>query len=73
MGNIRKTYIKRIAKGLINMYPNKFVARNFQHNEEKVAELADFDRKVMRKRIAGYIIRILATKRIQKKEYNYET
>ncbi|UCB59337.1 MAG: 30S ribosomal protein S17e [Thermoplasmatales archaeon] len=73
MGNIRPTYIKRIAKELINMYPDKFVASDFQHNKEKVAELADSDSKVMRNRIAGYITRILATQKTQKKEYNYET
>ena len=47
MGNIRSTYIKRIAKELINMYPDKFVASDFQHNKEKVAELADFDSKIV--------------------------
>ena len=54
------------------MYPDKFVASDFQHNKEKVAEQADFDSKVMRNRVAGYITRILATKKTQKKEYNYE-
>ncbi len=62
MGNIRPTYIKRIAKELVNMYPDKFVARDFQHNKEKVTELADFDSKVMRNRVAGYITRILASR-----------
>ena len=47
MGNIRSTYIKHIAKELINMYPDRFVASDFQHNKEKVAELADFDSKVI--------------------------
>jgi len=70
MGNIRPTYIKRIAKELINMYPDKFIASDFQHNKEKVAELADFDSKVLRNRIAGYISRILAT---QKKGHYNET
>lgn len=55
MGNIRSNYIKRIAKELINMYPDGFVASDFQHNKEKVAELADFDSKVIRNRVAGYI------------------
>jgi small subunit ribosomal protein S17e len=73
MGNIRSTYIKRIAKELINMYPDKFIASDFQHNKEKVAELADFDSKTLRNRVAGYITRILATKKTQKKEYDYET
>ena len=73
MGNIRPTYIKRIAKELINMYPDRFIASDFQHNKEKVTELADFDSKVIRNRVAGYITRILATQKTQKKEYINET
>ena len=73
MGNIRPTYIKRIAKELLNMYPDKFVASNFQHNKKKVAELADFDSNIIRNRVAGYITRLLATKKTQKKEYINET
>ena len=73
MGNIRSTYIKRIARELIRMYPDKFVVSDFQHNKEKVAELADFDSKIMRNRVAGYITRILATQKTQKKEYLNET
>ena len=73
MGNIRPTYIKRIAKELINVYPDKFVASDFQHNKEKVAELADFDSKVIRNRVAGYITRILAAQKTQKRGYSNET
>ena len=73
MGNIRPTYIKRIAKELLNMYPDKFVASDFQHNKKKVEELADFDSNILRNRVAGYITRLLATKKTQKREYNYET
>ena len=70
MENIRPTYIKRIAKELINMYPDKFVASDSQYNKEKVLELADFDSKVLRNRVADYITRILAS---QKKGYRNET
>jgi small subunit ribosomal protein S17e len=73
MGNIRPTYIKRIAKELLNMYPDKFVANDFQHNKKKVGELADFDSNILRNRVAGYITRLLATKKTQNEEYNYET
>ena len=55
------------------MYPDRFVASDFQHNKKKVAELADFDSTIIRNRFAGYITRLLATKKTQKKEYNYET
>ena len=55
------------------MYPDKFVASDFQHNKKQTAELADFDSKVIRNRVAGYITRILATQKTQKKEYSNET
>jgi len=73
MGNIRPTYIKHTAKELLNMYPDEFVASDFQHNKNKVVELADFNSNIMRNRIAGYISRLLSSKKTQKKEYNYET
>ena len=73
MGNIRPTYIKRIAKELLNMYPDKFVASDFQHNKKKVGDLADFDSNIPWNRAAGYITRLLATQKTQKKGYNYET
>ena len=63
LGNIRKTHIKCIAKELIKKYPNQFVASDFQHNKEKVTELADFDSKTLRNRIAGYFTRILASQK----------
>jgi small subunit ribosomal protein S17e len=73
MGNIRPTYIKRTAKELLSMYQDKFVASDFQHNKNKVEEMADFNSNIMRNRIDGYITRLLSSKKTQKKEYNYET
>ena len=70
MGNIRQTQIKRIAKELVNKYPDKFVASDFQHNKGAVSELADFDSKILRNRVAGYVTRLLATR---KKEHYNET
>jgi len=62
--NIRKTHIiKCIAKELIKKYPSQFVASDFQHNKEKVSELADFDSKTLWNRIAGYFTRILASQK----------
>ena len=61
LGNIRPTYIKRIAKKLIKKYPDEFVASDFQHNKEKMPELTDFHSKILRNRVAGYITRISAS------------
>ena len=43
------------------MYPNQFVADDFQHNKGKVAELSDANNKLLRNRIAGYVTRYLAS------------
>lgn len=54
MGNIRPTYIKRVAIELVERFPEKFTG-DFDHNKKMVDELADVQGKSMRNRIAGYV------------------
>ena len=54
MGNIKSTYIKRIANDLVNMYPDEFNA-DYEHNKKKVTALTDIDKPHMRNKVAGYI------------------
>ena len=56
MGNIRPTYIKRVAIELVERYPEQFTD-DFQHNKIMVDKLTDVSTKVMRNRIAGYVTR----------------
>ncbi len=56
MGNIRPTYIKRVAIELVKQHPDEFTA-DFEHNKKKVSELSDVGSILMRNRIAGYITR----------------
>ncbi len=56
MGNIRPTYIKRVAIELAKTYPNEFTA-DYEHNKKKVSELTDVSSIMMRNRIAGYVTR----------------
>ncbi len=66
MGNIRPTYVKRVAIELVKKFPDRFDG-DFYRNREAVAELTDLaikegDKlKVERKRllnmIAGYVTR----------------
>ncbi|MFQ6128270.1 MAG: 30S ribosomal protein S17e [Thermoplasmata archaeon] len=56
MGNIRPTYIKRIATELIKRFPNEFTD-DFEHNKQKVQELTDVGTATLRNRIAGYLTR----------------
>jgi len=54
MGNIRPTYIKRVAIDLVNRFPDDFTT-DYEHNKHKVNELTDVSTTTMRNRIAGYI------------------
>lgn len=56
MGNIRPTYIKRVAIELVERYPERFTG-DFDHNKRTVSELADFQGKALRNRVAGYVTR----------------
>ena len=56
MGNIRPTYVKRVAIELVERFPEQFNG-DFDHNKKKVSELADFQGKALRNRVAGYVTR----------------
>ena len=72
MGNIRQTYIKRVAMELIRHYPTEFNGE-FAHNKQKVLELTDLGvvtdgqmhvtYKKLANRIAGYATRYTKRKR----------
>ena len=54
MGNIRPTYIKRVAIELVQKYPEEFT-EDFDHNKVKVSELTDIQSITLRNRVAGYL------------------
>lgn len=56
MGNIRPTYIKRVAIELVQRFPEQFTD-DFQHNKQMVAKLTDVRSVSMRNKIAGYVTR----------------
>jgi small subunit ribosomal protein S17e len=56
MGNIRPTYIKRVAIELVQKYPRVFNA-DFENNKGMVDKLTTVDSVKMRNRIAGYVTR----------------
>ena len=61
MGRIRPTYIKRVARQMLELYPDKF-SRDFEHNKRLLNELVDLKSKSLRNRVAGYITRLLKQK-----------
>lgn len=54
MGNIRQTYIKRVAIDLVKKYNDQF-SGDFEHNKKVVAQLTDVKTSTFRNRIAGYV------------------
>ena len=56
MGNIRPTYIKRVAIDLVKRFPDSFTA-DFEHNKAMVTQYTDITNIKMRNRVAGYVTR----------------
>lgn len=54
MGNIRPTYIKRIALELVQKYPSVF-NDDFENNKLLVSKLTNVESTTMRNRVAGYV------------------
>lgn len=52
----KPAYIKKIAKRLLEQYPEAF-STNFEHNKEAVTGLTNVESKSVRNRIAGYVTR----------------
>lgn len=57
MGNIRQTFIKRVAIELVKRYPDRFSPTDFAQNKKLVHELTNTPTKAMANRIAGYATR----------------
>jgi small subunit ribosomal protein S17e len=63
MGRVRGKWIKNIAKKLVEKYPDKF-NNKFEDNKKALDEMDIIDDKLMRNKIAGYIINIVEKKKI---------
>lgn len=57
MGRVRQTYIKRLAKDLVEADPERF-SEDFDENKEELKETEEFESKKLRNRVAGYIVRV---------------
>jgi len=60
MGKVRPLYVKRTAKKLLAMYPDRFTT-DFEHNKIEVGKLINTTKRV-RNRIAGYITTLVKQK-----------
>lgn len=66
MGNVRPTYIKRVAEKLVAEFPDQ-CSENFESNKELLEQYTNIESKVMRNRVAGYISTMM-----DQKEKKYE-
>jgi small subunit ribosomal protein S17e len=55
MGRIRTKLIKKMASELVIRYPDKF-SKNFMQNKQLLDNLDILDNKLMRNKVAGYIV-----------------
>lgn len=66
MGNIRPNYIKSLAGLLLEEHGDVFTI-DFAQNKENVMKYTDIESKVIRNRVAGYIVRQLRVKATRKR------
>lgn len=53
---IKPSYIKNIARALLERYPEAF-STEFEQNKQSVDQLTNIDSKEVRNRVAGYVTR----------------
>ncbi len=59
MGKVRTEHIKRVAKQLVQRFPDKFNT-DFENNKKLVEEFTNLSSTKLRNRIAGYVTRLVA-------------
>ena len=60
MGKVRTEHVKRIARELLERYPDKFTT-DFENNKKLVDTLTNISSMKMRNRVAGYTVRLAST------------
>ena len=60
MGKVKTEHIKKLAKELMNRYPEKF-SINFDENKHMVDELTEGTTTKVRNKVAGYITRTISS------------
>jgi len=57
LGNVRQEKVKKIARDLLERYPDRFTA-DFEENKKTVGSLVSVPSKRLRNTIVGYITRL---------------
>lgn len=71
MGKVRPEHVKKNARELLELYPDKFNT-DFQSNKKVIESLARISSTKLRNRIAGYITRLLSTAQKEETEESEE-
>lgn len=66
MGNIRPGYIKSLAAQLIEEHPEE-IGLDFAVNKENVTKYTNIESKIIRNRVAGYLVRQMRVKATRKR------
>ncbi len=61
MGRIKTTWMKKIARVLLDKYPDKF-NNDFDNNKKFLESLKIIEDKPVRNKVAGYLVRIAGKK-----------
>jgi small subunit ribosomal protein S17e len=60
LGKVRTEQVKRIARKLLDRYPDKFTT-DFENNKKLVDALTNISSTKLRNRVAGYTARLVST------------
>ena len=63
MGRVRQTYVKRLAKNLVDADEERF-SEDFDENKDALKETGEFKSKRLRNRVSGYIVRVIQNKEL---------
>ena len=70
MGNIRTSFVKRLAKELIETHKGVFTT-DFEENKKLVQEYSTVSTKHLRNKIAGYVTRLVRLEQTQESVCSY--
>ena len=57
MGKVRIAAVKKVARELVERYPDKF-STNYEANKKVIGDLVDAKTKRLRNRVLGYVTRL---------------
>jgi small subunit ribosomal protein S17e len=58
LGKVRTEYVKRIARELVERFPDKFTT-DFENNKKLVDDFTNISSTKLRNRVAGYTTRLV--------------